>query len=158
VYPGKCLIIGFGSDALSDDGLPVRLINDLKPLFDIKKFNFETSPVGGLELVELLKGYQKAFLIDTQKTGKRRPGEVSTFTPENFEETFHLSSQHDLSFKDALRLAETMEIPFPEDIQIIAIEIVENKKLSFEFSVEIDRKYSTILDQIINFLSQRDNR
>ncbi len=140
--------MGFGSDALSDDGLPIRLISDLKPLFDPNKLDFETSPVGGLELVELLKGYQKAFLIDTQKTGKRRPGEVSIFIPDNFEETFHLSSQHDLSFKDALRLANEMAIPFPSDIQIIAIEIVENKRLSFEFSVEIALIYPEILKKI----------
>ena len=30
MFQGKCLILGFGSDALSDDGLPVKLVNDLE--------------------------------------------------------------------------------------------------------------------------------
>ena len=137
--------MGFGSDALSDDGLPIRLIHDLKLMPGHVKFNFETSAVGGLELLELLKGYDKAFLIDTQLTGKRKPGEISLFTPGDFEETFHLSSQHDLSFQDTLRLAVTMGIPFPSFIQIIAIEIVENKRLGFEFSDIIKEKYPSIL-------------
>jgi len=148
VSRGKCLILGFGSDALSDDGLPIRLVNDLKVVQSTDRFTFETSAVGGLELLELLGGYGKAVLIDTQLTGRRNPGEVSFFTPQDFEETFHLSSQHDLSFHDTLRLAKEMDIPFPKDIQIIAIEIVENKRLSFEFSEMIEDKYLTILSRI----------
>jgi hydrogenase maturation protease len=145
VFRGKCLILGFGSDALSDDGLPIRLVNDLKVVQSHDNFAFETSAVGGLALLELLDGYEKTILIDTQLTGRRNPGEVSFFTPQDFEETFHLSSQHDLSFHDTLRLAKEMDIPFPGDIQIIAIEIVENKRLSFEFSKEIEEKYPSLL-------------
>jgi hydrogenase maturation protease len=152
VSQGKSLILGFGSDALSDDGLPVRLVHDLKSSLNPDKFDFETSPVGGLELLELLKGYETAILIDTQLTGRRKPGEISVFTPENFEETFHLSSQHDLSFHEALRLAKEMAIPFPADIQIIAIEIIENKRLSFEFSEEIKVKYPSIIDRVNSFV------
>jgi hydrogenase maturation protease len=157
VFPGKSLILGFGSDALSDDGLPVRLVHDLESSLNPDKFDFETSPIGGLELLELLKGYEKAILIDSQLTGRRNPGEISVFTPENFEETFHLSSQHDLSFHDALRLSKEMEIPFPSEIQIIAIEIVENKRLSFEFSEEIKVKYLAIFERVNSILSRRDN-
>jgi hydrogenase maturation protease len=152
VSHGKCLILGFGSDALSDDGLPVVLVHDLKSRLDPLKFNFNTSPLGGLELLELLKGYNRAILIDTQLTGRRKPGQISIFTPQNFEETFHLSSQHDLSFQDALRLAKEMEIPLPADIQIIAIEIVEKKRLSFELSGKIRETYPSILSKIISHI------
>jgi len=153
VSQGKCLVLGFGSDALSDDGLPVRLTHDLQVVLSNKiqenrNFTFKTSAVGGLELLELLEGYDKAILIDTQLTGRRKPGVISIFTPQDFEETFHLSSQHDLSFRDTLRMAEMMGIPLPSDIQIIAIEIIENKRLSFEFSQEIDRIYPDIFENI----------
>jgi hydrogenase maturation protease len=153
VSHGNCLILGFGSDALSDDGLPVRLVHDLKDMVSQNKFIFETSPVGGLELLELLKGYHEAILIDTQLTGRRKPGEISIFTPDNFEETFHLSSQHDLSFLDTLRLAKEMDIPFPLKITIIAIEIVENKQLSFEFSEEITNRFLEISAKLKSIIS-----
>jgi len=153
VYQDKCLVLGFGSDALSDDGLPVRLVQDLRTVLNPINYEFNSSPVGGLELLELLKGYKKAVLIDTQLTGRRKPGTISYFTPDNFEETFHLSSQHDLSFHDTLRLAKQMDIPVPDDIQIIAIEIYENKKLSFEFSEDINRAYPQIIKILSKFLS-----
>jgi hydrogenase maturation protease len=164
VSRGKCLILGFGSDALSDDGVPVRLIHDLKDRLstDLKvsesqnKFTFETSAIGGLDLLDLLEGYEIAILIDTQLTSRRKPGEIHEFTPDNFEETFHLSSQHDLTFHEALRFAKEMGISMPGDIRIIAIEIVENKKLSFEFSEEIEEKYPGILAQIRLVLGKID--
>jgi hydrogenase maturation protease len=154
VSRGKCLILGFGSDALSDDGLPVRLVNDLKVVESQDRFTFETSAVGGLELLELLEGFDTAVLIDTQLTSMRKPGVIHEFTPDNFEETFHLSSQHDVYFLEALRLAKEMGISMPDDIHIIAIEVVENKKLSFEFSYEISQKYQSILSYLCRILKR----
>ena len=151
---GKILILGFGSDALSDDGLPVRLVFDLQIILGNERFDFNTSPVGGLELLELLGGYQHVILIDTQMTGRKTPGTISLFTPDNFEETFHLSSQHDLSFHHTLKMAIDLDIPFPSVIQVIAIEISENKKLSFEFSDRIKEQYPGILKKMIKQLTE----
>ena len=145
-------MLGFGSDALSDDGLPIRLVQDLRVLESLNRFTFETSAIGGLDLLDLLEGFDKAVLIDTQLTSRRKPGEIHEYTPDNFEETFHLSSQHDLTFHEALRFAKEMGISMPNDIRIIAIEVVENKKLSFEFSEEISVMYPSILSQVQSFL------
>lgn len=149
---GKCLVLGFGSDALADDGIPIRLVQDIRVLESLSSITFETSAIGGLDLLDLLEGYEIAILIDTQLTSRRKPGEIHEFTPDNFEETFHLSSQHDLTFHEALRFAKEMGISMPGDIRIIAIEIVENKKLSFEFSEEISRKYQYILSYLCQVL------
>jgi hydrogenase maturation protease len=161
VFRGKCLILGFGSDALSDDGLPVRLVDDLKTRYSQDDFTFTSSPVGGIELLGLLEGYEKAVLIDTQMTSRRKPGEIIEFTPGNFEETFHLSSQHDVSFQDAMRLAKLMEIEMPSQIHIVAIEVSENKILSFELSDLIRDKYPSILSylcRVLNNISGRDDQ
>lgn len=141
-------MLGFGSDALSDDGLPVRLVQDLRVLESLSSITFQTSAIGGLELLGLLEGFDSAILIDTQLTSRRKPGEIHEFTPDNFEETFHLSSQHDVTFHEALQLGKEMGISMPYDILIIAIEVVETKKLSFEFSEEIEEKYPGILAQV----------
>jgi hydrogenase maturation protease len=152
VSRGKCLVLGFGSDALSDDGLPLKLVNDLKAVTSQHTFTFETSAVGGFELLELLEGFDKVVLIDTQLTSRRKPGEIHEFTPANFEETFHLSCQHDVTFHEALRFAKEMGISMPDDIRIIAIEVVENKNLSFEFSREIEQEYQSILSYLCRIL------
>jgi hydrogenase maturation protease len=146
-------VVGFGSDALSDDGLPIWLIRDLEAIFDKNEFEFAGSPVGGIELLGLLEGYDTAVLIDTQLTSRREAGEIVEFSANNFEETFHLSSQHDVSFHEALLLAELMGIRMPADIRIIAIEVLENKYLSFELSEQIRGKYPSILSYLCRVLN-----
>ena len=138
-------MIGFGSDALTDDGLPIHLVRDLQNKYPGKSMVFATSPVGGMELINLLEGFDTALLIDTQMTGRREHGAITEFGPDDFAETYHLSSQHDVSFHDALRLANLMEIPMPGAIQVVAIEISDNKTLSFELSDQIRDKYPSIL-------------
>lgn len=150
---GKTLILGLGSDALCDDGLPVRLVEKLKTVLNPSIYDFGSSPVGGLELIDLLKDYRKAILIDTLLTGRKRPGTIILFTPGDHEETFHISSQHDLTFNQVLNLAKELEIQLPDKIFIIAIEIAENKLLSFDLSEQISDKLPELSASITNIIS-----
>ena len=80
---------------------------------------------------------------------------------DNFEETFHLSSQHDVSFQEAMQLAELMDIGMPSQIHIVAIEVSENKILSFELSDIIRHQYPSILSylcRVLNNITGRDDQ
>jgi hydrogenase maturation protease len=92
-------------------------------------------------------------IIDAIKTKDGVPGTIYYLTPENFKETLHISSFHDVSFLTALRLAEKLEISIPEKIDIIAIEIVEDLTFSNEFSEDIAIKYEVIYNEIRDYLT-----
>jgi hydrogenase maturation protease len=140
--------LGFGSEALKDDGVPVRLIEDMKRILPSGGFIFSTSAVGGLELPELLKGFNTVVLIDTIKTTNGIPGDVYSFTPEHFIETYHLSSNHDVSFYNAIKLGKSLGFQMPEKIVIIAIEIAENQILDYSLSPDLEKRYQEILMRI----------
>jgi hydrogenase maturation protease len=142
------LIMGFGSEALMDDGIPIRLIEDLKSLLTLSGITLSTSALGGLEIPELLKGYKVAVLIDTIKTAKGIPGDVYSFTQEHFIETYHLSSNHDVSFYNALKLGNSLGFHMPKKIIIIAIEIAENQILDYSLSPDLEKRYQEILTKI----------
>ncbi len=143
--PGKTVVVGFGSTALKDDGLPVHLIRHLATDSRFRDITFLTSPVGGLELIDLISGHSFAVLLDTVKTGKRLPGEVYHFIYPDFHETLHLSSQHDASFEQALELGGKLGFSLPARIHIIAIEIEDNLTLGEEMSAAITAQFKTIL-------------
>lgn len=146
------MILGFGSDGLMDDGIPIRICEDLKRSVHSPEIKFATSALGGLELPELLNGYEIAVLIDTIKTPGGKPGDVYCYSPENFLETYHLSSNHDISFRNALILGETLGYEMPGKIVIFAIEIAENQILYSSLSGEIQRRYLEIVRQIEDYL------
>jgi hydrogenase maturation protease len=142
---GKILVLGFGSDALSDDGLPLKIVKDLEELFPGELISFQTSAVGGIDLVEILDGYETAIFVDTVRTSKGNPGELHILEYPDFMETFHLSSQHDLTFEEALRLGHELGFHLPSKMILIAVEISENRLLRQSFSEIIQDSYPDII-------------
>ena len=141
-------VLGFGSDALMDDGIPVRIISDLAQTVHSGNIDYTTSVVGGLELLELLNGFHTVILIDTIKTTGGKPGDVYQFDPSNCRETYHLSCSHDVSFREALELGKTLGYRMPRRIIIFAIEIDKNLDLSMELSEALESRYQEIYSKI----------
>ena len=100
----KTLILGIGNEILSDDGIGPRLARDLSEIIDEPNVNFETAISGGLEIMEHIRDYEKAILIDAIHTRNGNPGNVYYFTPSDFRETSNLSNLHDVNFITALHL------------------------------------------------------
>lgn len=148
------IVIGFGSSALQDDGIPVWLIERLQKIPEFQQLSINTSPVGGLDLIAILDGYTRAVLIDTIKTDNGSPGEIMHFLLPEFSETFHLSSLHDVSFRHVLELAKMLEYKLPDEIRVIAIEIADNTLLTHSFSEALQSKADDILDWVISFLRE----
>ena len=88
------------------------------------------------------------------KTVNGIPGTVYYFTPDDFKETLHLSNFHDASFLTALELGKQLDISLPQEIHIIAIEIVEDLVFSDEFSPEIDKEIDNIYKTVRTLVEQ----
>jgi hydrogenase maturation protease len=143
------LILGIGNDILTDDGIGPKLVYELEKELNYPEVVFETAAAGGLEILEMIKNYKKVIIIDAIKTKDGIPGTIYYLTPEHFKETLHISSFHDVNFLTALELAEELDIPVPEHIDIMAIEILEDLTFSNEFSPPITEKYSEILSEVL---------
>jgi hydrogenase maturation protease len=146
------LIMGLGNELLCDDAIGIRLVSDLEKYFKSPEIQFQTSCTGGLELVETISGFEHVIIIDSIKTQDGIPGNVYHLIPANVKDTLHLSSFHDISFLTALKLVKHTGNKIPEDIHILAIEIVENMLFSTEFSKLIQAKYKTIKKEIKKYL------
>jgi hydrogenase maturation protease len=146
------LILGVGNDILTDDGIGPKIVEALKK--DIKKghISYLTAAMGGLEILELIKDFDKVIIIDAIKTKDGIPGTVYYLTPSNFKETLHISSFHDVSFLTALKVGEKLDIHVPDQIDIIAIEILEDLTFSSEFSKPIAEKYTEIYTEVLQYV------
>jgi len=148
------LILGLGNELLCDDAIGIRLVTEFEELYKSAGTHFLTSSNGGLEIIELISGYEQVIIIDAIKTQNGVPGSIYHFSPADFKNTLHVSSFHDISFLTALKFGDYMNIKIPKDIHIIAIEIVEDLLFSNEFSKPIKKKYNIIKKQIKNYIDQ----
>lgn len=150
----KVLVLGIGNDILSDDGIGPRIVLQLEKEDLPSLFVFQTATVGGLEILEIISGYREVVFIDAIKTRGGIPGTIYDLTPENFNETLHLTNLHDINFLNALKLGKTLHMELPDRISIIAIEIVEDLEFSEEFSPAIRERYPEIVKEVRGYLRQ----
>ena len=110
--------------------------------------DFETAFLGGLEVLEYIQGYQTVIFIDAIRTKDGVPGTVYRLSPEDFNKTIHLSSVHDVSFLTAVDLGKKLGMDMPQNIYIIAIEIIEDRIFDDNFTQQIREKYEEIYKEV----------
>ncbi|HVN57216.1 MAG TPA: hydrogenase maturation protease [Bacteroidales bacterium] len=142
----KTLILATGNDILTDDGIALRIADDLKIIFP--DADIQTACCGGLDILDFIRDYKKVIFIDSIKTSGGSPGDVYHFKPSDFRETTHLSNLHDVSFLTALELAKSLDIELPEEMHVIAIEIIEDMEFSEEFTSLIKKNYAGIVTSV----------
>lgn len=144
----KVLVLGIGNELLKDDGIGPRVVKKLQNFFPSGHVDYSTSLVGGMETIEMMKGYEQALIIDGIITGNELPGTVYYMTHPLNKSTLHLSNAHDISFDMSVRLAKKLNIPFPQTIRIIAIEICEDREFGENLSPPLKEKYSEIFASV----------
>jgi hydrogenase maturation protease len=150
----KVLLLGMGSEVLMDVGIPYRLVKDFEEDALFGGMDFESVYLGGLDLLEYIDGYKAVVFIDTIKTEEGDPGKVHLISTENYRETLHLSSRHDLSFLDTLKLGKRLGFSLPVHIRIIAVEITEDLEIGMELSRELNSLYPEIHSKVVNCITE----
>lgn len=151
--PGKIVVVGFGNEILSDDGIGVKIIKELQKEELFSSIDFDFGWLGGIEILDFIENYDTAVLIDAIRTKDGSPGDVYHFTPGDFLETLHLSNFHETSFNITLEMGRKLGLKIPENIHIIAVEIVEDLVFNKSFTPQVEKKYPEILNYTRRFLS-----
>ena len=148
------LILGLGNEVLGDYSLGIDLVKELEIQDKYPLTDYHFSYIGGLELLEFIQGYSKLVLVDTIHSADETEGRVSIMYSDDYRETLHLSSPHDMSFDTALLMGRKLGFKIPEQIMIIAIEIIPDLTLSNSLSKNIQANFEGILAETRNHIEQ----
>lgn len=145
------LVIGLGNPILGDDGAGWRIAEEVACRLPIhsgcvsetgqsyssedQSVSVECLGVGGLSLMEHMIGYDRAILVDTILTGKHATGTVYCFPLQELPDlsSSHLSSTHDTTLQNALKVGQSMGAVLPDEITIVAVEA----RCVYDFSDEL---------------------
>ncbi|MGB9691271.1 MAG: hydrogenase maturation protease [Candidatus Sumerlaeaceae bacterium] len=117
----RVLVLAMGNDILGDDAVGFLAARALREDFESKAEFVETGEAG-LALVELLEGYDKALLLDACVTARHEVGTVLEYGPEDFSRVV-APSPHYAGLPEVLDLAQRLELDFPREIRILALEV-----------------------------------
>lgn len=141
-------IIGFGNKYRSDDGIGIRIIEELEKLDSFKDIEIIDGGTSGYDLIFLVKDCRKIIIIDAIDAGQN-VGDVVNIKINDIEEfirrDYKSLSLHDLNLADILKLIKALKID--ADISIIG---VKPKKMDFgdRLSPEIEKKIPEIISLV----------
>ncbi len=121
----KTIVVGLGNPILGDDGVGWQIASELKnkEIFP-PDVTIECMAIGGISLMESLIGYDHAIIIDAITTHRVPVGTVNYFQlGEIPNPSFgHMSSAHDTSLQDALKIGRSLGAHLPGDITVVSVE------------------------------------
>ncbi len=122
----KTLVLGLGNPILTDDGVGIHIVRAAAAQCSPRDgVTFAEASVGGLRLLDLLAGYDRAILVDAIQTHGGQPGEFYWLGLSDLCPSLHSGSTHDLSLPSALDLGRRlgMKLPGNRNLAILAVEV-----------------------------------
>ncbi|HAV10199.1 MAG TPA: hypothetical protein DCX22_01070 [Dehalococcoidia bacterium] len=148
----RTIVLGLGNPILSDDGIGPRVIYDLQKQIDDPDIVLLEASLAGMDLMEMLVGYDRAIIIDAMRTGGQ-PGTIYQLTPEDFPtQRTDLTSQHQLGLLQALQLGKELSQPMPERIAIIAVEAEDIYTFSEEMTPSVKQAVPQVVGMVLSDL------
>jgi hydrogenase maturation protease len=115
----RTLILGMGNPILSDDGIGLILTKSLEG--KIPGADTASITLAGLELMDILVGYDHVFLIDAAMGTGGEPGELKEIC--DGKGALHLFTSHGVNFFDLIRMGREAGLKMPEPAAVFGIEI-----------------------------------
>jgi len=146
----KTIVVGLGNPLLGDDGVGWRVAQAVEERLGGLggEVEFRLASLGGIALMEMLLGFEKAILVDSICCAGGPAGAVRRLTMDDLP-GLYASSSHDVSFKDALRLGESLGAPLPAEIVVIAVEITPQAELSEQLSPQVGASISPAAELVL---------
>jgi hydrogenase maturation protease len=160
----KTLIIGLGNPILGDDGVgwvvaekvQAALSDPQSSISDAQSVEVDCASLGGLSLMERLTGAERVILVDAIFTGKQPVGTVSRFLLDELPDLSagHSASAHDTSLRNALQVGRDMQVPLPDDKNVIIVTIEAEAVYDFsqELSPAVAAAVPLALQQVLDLL------
>jgi hydrogenase maturation protease len=136
----KTIVVGLGNPILSDDGVGWKVAEEVKKQLTSPSprlrhpspagrgaggegdIAVEFLSLGGISLMEHLIGYQRAIIIDAlaadQPNGSVIVSKLSKLPDYS---ALHITSAHDTSLQNALKLGKAMGVDLPQDVTVVGI-------------------------------------
>jgi len=142
----KTIILGVGNLILGDDGVGIHIANEVKKHIKDPDITIDEAITGGMNLLDLLLGYDKAIILDSVKSDDAKNGEVRRIPIGDFD-TMHSCNPHDVSLMEAIQMAKKLgEKRIPQEIIIIGVMM---KQIPCEFGEELSDNISAAVPKAV---------
>jgi len=148
----KTLVLGIGNPILSDDGVGIRVAQEVGKKLNDPHITVAETSAAGLSLLDSIVGYDRVIIIDAVQTEKGQAGQIYRMKPEDFSFAKHFSSPHQINLVTALELGKMLDLAMPRKITIFAVEAKDITSFSEECTPEVEQAIPEVLKLVLQEL------
>ncbi len=156
---GRTVVLGMGNPVVSDDGVGLAVAIELKRFLaeaPVRGVDVLASTRAGFELIDMLRGYARAIIVDCIVLPDPRPGRVCRLTLDDVSGCARLVNAHEMSVGTAFRLAERMGVPMPREVEIIAVEAGDTSTIAEALTPAVQATVGPLAREIYDRLKQNE--
>ena len=150
----KTLVLGLGNSILSDDGVGIRVAQEVGEKLNDPQITIAETSEAGLGLLDSIAGYDKVIIIDAVQTREGHAGQIYRMGLQDFSLTKHLSSPHQINLVTALELGRMLNLAMPQEITIFAVEAKDITSFSEKCTPEVERAIPEAIKMVLEELSE----
>lgn len=142
-----------GNPILSDDGVGIHVARELRKK-KLKGVVVDELAASGLELLDVVRGYDKVVIIDAIQTRGGTPGQLYILEEQDFERSIHGSSPHGINIATALALGRRLvSKEMPKQVVFFAIEAKDLVNVSEKLTPEVEKAIPAIVARVVRELT-----
>ena len=106
--------------------------------------------VGGIELVEMLVGYEKAVIIDAIKTEGGRVGDYYLLNLDGSKPSQRTGMTHEIGLLEGLELGRRLGMRMPRHLRVYAVEVADPYTFGTKMTDEVETAVPFIAERILS--------
>jgi hydrogenase maturation protease len=147
------LVLCLGNEILSDDSFGHKIACRLLEQFDFNGgAEIEFSPLGGLNLIDLLKDRDRALIVDTIITNYAAPGTLHFIEMGQFVPSKNLICSHEVNLPTAIKFGRELGMIMPDRIDVLAVEARDIETLSEKLTPQVEEALDPAINRILNWI------
>ncbi len=118
----RTILVGLGNTVLRDDGVGIYTVRAAREKLDGADVDVIEAELAGLDIMEKLRGYDRAIIVDAIQLDGEEPGTVFRIRPDDIRITPRIASFHDIDLVTAVELGKRLGFHMPSEVVIFAVQ------------------------------------
>lgn len=146
----RTLVLGLGNDILGDDAAGLLAARGVRrKLAGLEGVEVVETALHGVALLDLFLGFDKAVLVDAIQTGKVAPGTLVEVDPDGLA-AVAAPSPHYAGVPELLAIAKQLDLDFPSQIRIFAVEAEDLYTIGGAVSPAVQKSLGDLVDRVVD--------
>jgi hydrogenase maturation protease len=141
-------VIGLGNEFLSDDGVGIRIVRELRKRLAGREVVCEELSIGGLPMLDVLTSYERCIIIDAVVTGAHPTGTAYRFVQSPGQPGGTVKSSHQIDLAQVLSLAALMGAELPRTVTVYGVEAGDTTTFRDSCSEEVSSAIPLVVEAV----------